>query len=434
MLNRKLIHDQPDLIRATLQKRHASDEVSSDLNTLLAVIERRKELLQETEELRAQRNVLSREVGSLMKAGKKEEALPIRQQVKAIGDRIGLFSTELNQIEAQELDLLLSLPNLLDDRVPVGKGEEENECVATWGTVKTFDFEPKEHHILCSEMGLYDSERASKIAGTRFSVLRGSLARLERAIISFFLDEANDAGYEELIVPYIVNRSTMTGTGQLPKFEEDLFRLTTEVGGEDAFLIPTAEVPVTNLHANEILSEEDLPLYYAAFTPCFRAEAGSYGKDTHGLIRQHQFHKVELVKICTPKTSNEEHESLTQHARMLLEKIGIPYRVMRLCGGDIGFGAAHCYDLEVWLPGQQKFREISSCSNYSEFQSRRMKMRYRPEGGGKPKFCHTINGSALAVGRTLVAIVENFQQANGTILIPSVLQPYMGGISEILPK
>ncbi|MGC6510858.1 MAG: serine--tRNA ligase [Myxococcota bacterium] len=431
MLNRKLIHEQPDLIRSNLNKRHASEGMQHDLNLLLAAIDRRRELLLETEELRAQRNQLSRQVGPLMKAGKHEEAAPIRTQVKAIGDRISLLSSELNHIEEKEHSLLLSMPNLLDERVPDGKDEDSNVLIAEWGTLPEFDFEPKEHHILGSERGLYDAERAAKIAGTRFSVLKGGFARLERAIISFFLDEALAAGYEELVVPYIVNRSTMTGTGQLPKFEEDLFKLTSEVGGEDAFLIPTAEVPVTNLHADEILKESMLPLCYAAFTPCFRAEAGSYGKDTHGLIRQHQFHKVELVKITTPEQADEAHESLTAHARSLLEKLGLSYRVVRLCGGDIGFSASHCYDLEVWLPGQGKYREISSCSNFGEFQARRMKLRYRPEDTGKPKICHTINGSGLAVGRTLVAIVENYQTTDGKVKIPAVLQPYMGGQSEI---
>ena len=431
MLDRNLIAEDLETVKKHLERRFASSEMRQDLEKLSVVIERRRQLQQETDLLRSERKKQSKVIGSLMKDGKKEEAENAKAEVRHLGDRLDILETERKHLEEQEQQLLLSLPNLIDDRVPQGNSEEDNVILDTWGEIPTFDFTPKEHHILAEELGLYDAERASKLAGTRFSVLKGNIARLERALVNFFLDEALKQGYTEMMVPYIVNRTTMTGTGQLPKFEEDLFKITSEVGGEDGFLIPTAEVPVTNYHSDEIVAEEDLPLYYTAFTPCFRAEAGSYGKDTHGLIRQHQFHKVELVKITTPEQSDVEHEKLTQDARRLLEKLKLPYRVMRLCGGDIGFSANHCYDLEVWLPGQQAYREISSCSNFVDFQARRMKLRYRPIEGKKPQFCHTINGSGLAVGRTLVAILENYQNADGSIDIPEVLQPYLGGLKKI---
>ncbi len=431
MLDRNLIANNMDLVRNHLARRFASEEMKQDLEKLSVVIERRRQLQQNTDLLRSERKKKSKVIGALMKEGKRDEAEGAKSEVRHLGDRLDVLDSERKNLEEQEYQYLLSLPNLIDERVGEGNSDEDNELIEQWGEIPSFDFEPMEHHVLAEKLGLYDAERATKLAGTRFSVLKGTVARLERALVNFFLDEAASKGYTELVVPYIVNRSTMTGTGQLPKFEEDLFKITSEVGGEDGFLIPTAEVPVTNYHSDEILSEEDLPLYYTAFTPCFRAEAGSYGKDTHGLIRQHQFHKVELVKITTPEQSDAEHEKLTADARRLLEKLKLPYRVMRLCGGDISFAANHCYDLEVWLPGQNAYREISSCSNFIDFQARRMKLRYRPVEGGKTKFCHTINGSGLAVGRTLVAILENYQNADGTVDIPEVLQPYMGGLQKI---
>ena len=431
MLDRNLVAKNSDLVREHLVKRNSSDEVLSELNKLVVLINMRRELQTKTDNLRSQRKGFSKEIGGLYKTGKRNEAEELKASVAKIGLRLDLFESERKELLEQEETLLLSFPNLLDERVPEGTDEDANLLISEWGTIPTFDFEPKEHHILGEELGLFDSERAAKIAGTRFSILKGDLAKLERALINFFLDCAEDSGYTEVLVPYIVNRDSMTGTGQLPKFEEDLFKLTTEVGGSDGFLIPTAEVPVTNIHREEILNEEDLPIYYSAFTPCFRAEAGSYGRDTHGLIRQHQFHKVELVKISTPETSDAEHHALTKNSQDILEKLKLPYRVMRLCAGDTSFSAQLCYDLEVWLPGQDKFREISSCSNFGDFQARRMKMRYRPTGGGKPIICHTINGSALAVGRTLVAIMENYQQKDGSIKIPEVLQPYMNGKTKI---
>ena len=426
MLDRNLVANHPEKVRQNLIHRKASEELIAELDRLVVVINRRRQLQQETDELRSQRKKQSKEIGQMMRQGKKQEAAPLRNQVNMIGERLKLLENERKDLEVQEQNLLLSIPNMLHPDVPIGHDEENNQIISTWGEIPSFDFTPKDHHELATDLGLFDPERAAKIAGTRFAILKGPLARLERALLNFFLDQAAENGYTEMIVPYIVNQSTMTGTGQLPKFESDLFKLTTEVGGEPAYLIPTAEVPVTNIHRDEILAEADLPLYFASFTPCFRSEAGSYGKDTRGLIRQHQFHKVELVKITTPQQSEQEHLALTQNARSLLEKLKLPYRVAKLCSGDISASAQICYDLEVWLPGQQQYREISSCSNFGDYQARRMKLRYRPEAGGKPIFCHTINGSGLALGRTLVAILENYQQADGSILIPEVLGTYFG--------
>ena len=430
MLDRNLVANQLERILETLHKRNASDDLLSDLEKLSAIIARRRELQTQTDSLRGDRKRLSKQIGGLMREKKFEDAEEIKQDVTKIGNRLDLLEEERKVLQGQEDGLLLIFPNLLDERVPDGTDEEDNELVEQWGEPKQFDFEPKEHHILGEELGLYDAERAAKIAGSRFSILKGDLAKMERALIQLFLDVAEDNGYTEVLVPYIVNRDAMTGTGQLPKFEEDLFKLTSEINGMDGFLIPTAEVPVTNMFRDEIINEEDLPIHMCAFTPCFRAEAGTYGKDTHGLIRQHQFHKVELVKITKPEHSDAEHNALTDHACGILQALELPYRKMRLCAGDTSFAAQMCFDLEVWLPGQGKYREISSCSNFGEFQARRMRTRFRPKGG-KPQLCHTINGSGLAVGRTLVAIMENYQQADGSILIPTVLQPYMRGKTKI---
>jgi seryl-tRNA synthetase len=424
MLDRNLVLSNPDLLRKNLLHRNAGEDSLADLERLIFCIQRRRNLQTETDELRAKRKVLSKQIGGLMKQGKREEADLIKDEVKKKAEHLVVLEHQRKELEEQEESLLLSLPNIISPAVPRGSNEEDNEEVSRWGIPKQIDW-AKEHHILLHEMGLLDSDRATKITGTRFSVLHGPIAKLERSLINFFLDRAEQNGYSEVMVPYIVNASSMIGTGQLPKFEQDLFQITDPVSGEKGYLIPTAEVPVTNLHRDEIIFEAKLPFSYASFTPCFRSEAGSSGKDTHGLIRQHQFHKVELVKICTPETSGEEHERLTNHAAGLLEALELPYRKMKLCSGDISFGAQLCYDLEVWLPGQNQYREISSCSNFGDFQARRMKLRYRPTEGGKPQYCHTINGSGLAVGRTLVAIVENYQQEDGSILIPKCLQDYM---------
>ena len=434
MLDRKLIHSHLAELQADLERRHAPEDMRTGLNRLAAAITRRRELQGETDELRSQRNTLSKQIGPLMKAGDREAAEPLRAQVKTIGERLSLLEDERKNLEEEEENLLFSLPNLLQSEVPTGKTEDDNIELRTWGTQPEFDFDPLDHVTIGERLGILDFERASKLSGARFPVYLGAGARLERALINFFVDRATDqGGYTELIVPYIVSRSTMTGTGQLPKFEEDLFRLSAEVNGEDAYLIPTAEVPITNLHSGEILKESDLPKQYTAFTPCFRAEAGSYGRDVRGLMRQHQFHKVELVRLCTEEQGAAQLEALTADAESILQALGLHYRVELLCSGDTGFSANKTNDLEVWVPSQGRYREISSCSWFTDFQGRRMGMRYRPDEGGKPRTVHTINGSALAVGRTVIAILENYQQADGSVLIPEVLQPYMGGLARISP-
>ncbi len=431
MLDRRLIIEQPDLVRAALNKRRADQDTLAALERIIEMDAHRKTVNTETDALRAKRNALSKEIGPLMRDGKREEAEPLKAQVKADGDKLAELESSLKQMEEEQNELLLTIPNILDERVPNGATEEDNAVVRSWGEIPSFDFEPKDHHDLGTELDIIDFPRGAKISGARFTVLKGAGARLERALINWFVDQGLENGYREVMVPYIVSRSAMTGTGQLPKFEDDAFKVSHDVAGEDAFLISTAEIPVTNLHRDEIIDESALPLKYVCFTPCFRAEAGSYGKDTRGLIRQHQFHKVEMVKIVTPDQAIEAHESLTANAESLLQALNLPYRTVILCGGDVGFTAKICYDIEVWLPGQNAFREISSCSHFGDFQSRRAKIRYRPEAGGKPKMTHTINGSGLAVGRTVVAIMENYQQADGSIIVPEVLRPYMGGLDRI---
>jgi seryl-tRNA synthetase len=431
MLDRRLIIEHPDMVRAALVKRHADAGTLAALDRIIEMDDRRKSVNTETDDLRAKRNTLSKEIGPLMREGKLDEAEPLKAQVKAGGERLAELEATLKEMEEEQNHLLLTIPNVLDERVPDGKSEEDNTVVRTWGDIPNLDFEPKDHHDLGTELDILDFERGAKISGARFTVMKGPGARLERALINWFIDQGIDHGYREVMVPYIVSRSAMTGTGQLPKFEDDAFKVSHDVAGEDAFLISTAEIPVTNLHRDEIIDEADLPLKYVCFTPCFRAEAGSYGKDTRGLIRQHQFHKVEMVKIVTPDQAIAEHESLTENAEALLQALKLPYRTVILCGGDVGFTAKICYDIEVWLPGQGAFREISSCSHFGDFQARRAKIRYRPSEGGKAKMAHTINGSGLAVGRTVVAIMENYQQADGSIIVPEVLRPYMGGLDRI---
>lgn len=432
MLDRRLVTEDPAGVRDSLTRRNAGEDQFAAFDRLETVLSRRREVQTESDGLRAERNRLTKQIGPLMKAGKRDEALPLREKVKSMGDRMDALDNERKALEDEERDLLLSIPNPLDPRVPEGKTEDDNVELRTWRSPGVYDFDVKDHVTLGEALGIFDFERAAKLSGARFPVARGPGARLERALVSFFLDQATDAnGYTEFVVPYIVSRTTMTGTGQLPKFEEDAFKLTQQLDGQDAFLIPTAEVPLTNLHAGEILDEADLPLSYTAFTPCFRSEAGSYGRDVRGLMRQHQFHKVELVKITTPEASHAAHEALTKDAEGLLQALELPYRVELLCGGDTGFSASMTYDLEVWVPSQNKYREISSCSNFGDFQARRMNLRYRPADGGKPRFCNTVNGSGLAVGRTVVAIIENYQQADGSIVVPDVLRPYLGGLARI---
>jgi seryl-tRNA synthetase len=383
----------------------------------------------QVEQLRYELNKGSDEVARLRRA--KEPAEEAMATMKRLGDRIKDAEGTLRQAEDALTDVALRIPNLPHASVPVGADSSENVEIRRWGTVPTFSTPPKPHWDVGENLGILDFDRAAKIAGARFSVMSGAGARLERALINYMLDlHTTRHGYREVIPPLMVNRPTMTGTGQLPKFEEDLFRLR----DEDYFLIPTAEVPVTNLHREEILSQDSLPLRYTAYTPCFRREAGSYGKDTRGLIRLHQFNKVELVAFTTPDRSYEELERLTGHAESILQSLNLPYRVITLCTGDMGFSAAKTYDIEVWLPSQQQYREISSCSNFESFQARRASIKYRPSGGkkeAKADFVHTLNGSGLAVGRTLVAILENFQQPDGSVEIPLVLRSYMGGQERI---
>jgi seryl-tRNA synthetase len=386
----------------------------------------RRELLVEVEGLKKARNEKSRTIGQLIKSGGDAEAA--KAEVREIGERIATLDQKLETTQSDLDGFMRELPNIPHTSVPEGRTEEDNTLLRTWGEPPTFGFEPKAHWDLGPDLGILDFERAAKVAGARFALYVGDGALLERALIQFMLDlHTREHGYTELMPPFMVNAEACFGTGQLPKFEEDLFKV--EPGG--FYLVPTAEVPVTNIHAGEILAPEELPLAYAAFTPCFRSEAGSYGKDVRGLIRQHQFNKVELVHFSLPDDSWERLELLTSHAEEVLKRLGLPYRVVDLCTGDLGFSAARTYDLEVWLPGQQLYREISSCSNFLDFQARRARIRYRPAKGKKPLLVHTLNGSGLAVGRTLVAILENFQQEDGSVVIPEPLRPYMHGKDKI---
>ena len=386
----------------------------------------RREILQEAESFRAQRNQVSDVIAEKKK--KKLDATEEIARMKEVSNRIKELEPRLAEKEEALRDLMMVIPNIPHESVVVGQGDKDNLEMRKWGKNPEFPFPPKPHWDIGEALDILDFDRGAKITGARFTLYKGLGARLERALINFMLDlHTNEHGYLEVLPPFLVNRKTMTGTGQLPKFEEDLFKL----NDPDYFLIPTAEVPVTNIHQDEILLEEGLPIYYTAYTPCFRKEAGSYGKDTRGLIRQHQFNKVELVKFTTPETSYEELEKLTRNAEEVLRRLEISYRVVMLCTGDLGFSAAKTYDLEAWLPGQGVYKEISSCSNFEDFQARRANIRYRPSGKKGTEFVHTLNGSGLAIGRTLVAILENFQQEDGTIIIPEALRAYMGGVERI---
>lgn len=410
--------------RASLKAR---GEDPAAVDELLQLQQQRKNSLSQLETKKAEVNRISQEVGQKKKAG--EDASDLMAQVQAARDEIRKME-ELSKSHGEKLThLLLRLPNHLHASTPEGKSEDDNKLVRQVGEPTQFSFEPKAHFDLGEKLGLMDFERAAKVTGARFVFLKGALARLERALINFMLDmQTQEHGYSEMLPPFIANADSLQGTGQLPKFKEDVFKL------EDHpfFLIPTAEVPITNYHRDEILAAEDLPRRYTAYSPCFRSEAGSHGRDTRGLIRQHQFDKVELVIFSHPDTSYEQHELMTGHAEEVLRRLELPYRVMQLSSGDIGFGAAKCYDLEVWLPAQGLYREISSCSNFEDFQARRAQIRFR-EKGGKPQFVHTLNGSGLAVGRTAVAIMENFQREDGKVAVPEVLQPYMGGLKFLEP-
>jgi seryl-tRNA synthetase len=392
------------------------------VDRLLEINNRRKKSLTEFESRKAQQNKVGQEIAKIKRSG--GEATTLLAEMQDLSQQLKHLEAEAQEMDQLLRTELMSLPNRIHKSVPRGRSEEDNRVERTWGDIPKFNFVPKDHSDIGEKLRILDFDRAAKVAGARFTFLRGAGAQLERALIQFMLDtHSRDHGYEEMIPPYIVNSSSLEGTGQFPKFKEDVFHLE----NSDYYLIPTAEVPVTNFYQNEILKETDLPKHFVAYSPCFRSEAGSYGRDTKGLIRQHQFHKVELLKFCHPDNSYKELETMVANAERILQLLKLPYRVVSLCSGDIGFAAAKCYDLEVWLPGQQKYREISSCSNCEDFQARRANIRFRPEGlQAKPQFVHTLNGSGLAVGRTLIAILENYQQENGSVKIPEVLKPYMG--------
>jgi seryl-tRNA synthetase len=422
MLDIKFIRSNPDEIRAGLRKRRSK----LDLEEFLAIDQKRRDLLLETEELKARRNQASGEMARMKKSG--ENAEPLLAELGIVSARIKTLDEELKGIEEQTNDWVMSIPNVPHSSVPEGVDEADNREVRSWGQKPELPFAPKEHWELGTALGGLDFETAAKITGSRFVLLKGWAAKLERALISFMLDvQTVENNYDEVMPPVIVNRESLMGTGQLPKFEEDLFHLE----NTSYYLIPTAEVPVTNIYRDTTLAESQLPIAHCAYTACFRSEAGSYGKDTKGMIRQHQFDKVELVRFVHPDASYDELEKLLGHAESILQKLGLHYRVVTLCAGDLGFSSAKTYDIEVWLPGQDKYREISSCSNFEDFQARRAGIRFKPADSKKSRLVHTLNGSGLAVGRTMVAILENYQQADGSVIVPEILRPYMNGLEKI---
>jgi seryl-tRNA synthetase len=427
MLDSRIVAENLDEIRKSLGRR--SDAAAQALDGLAELARRRIELITTTEHLQARRNTANQEMTQLAKSSDKAAFQARRDELKTLSDEIKRLEPQLNELLAEMEQRLLLVPNLPHASVPDGHGSEENPVVRTWGEKPSYDFEPKAHWDLGAALNILDFERAAKLSGARFSVLYGQGARLERAICHFMLDlHTREHGYLEVYPPYMVKASALRGTGQLPKFEEDLFKTQRNDPADTAalYLIPTAEVPLTNLHAEEILEAGQLPLAYTAYTPCFRSEAGSYGKDVRGLIRQHQFDKVELVRFTTPEDAEAQLELLTGHAEKVLQRLGLHYRVVSLCAGDLGNSSTKTYDLEVWLPSQEAYREISSCSWFTDYQARRAQIRYRPQPKAKPKFVHTLNGSGLAIGRTWVAIVEQYQNADGTITVPEVLKPFMG--------
>lgn len=413
----KFVRENPELVMDAMRKRNAN----VNLDEFLELEKKRRELTLQVEALKSQRNAASQEIGKMKKAGENADAQ--MTEVRALGDKIAEDDKELKDIEARLKEILMTIPNMPAADTPVGSSDADNPVVRTWREPAKFAFEPQAHWDIGEKLNILDVERAGKVSGARFTFYRGLGSRLERSVINFFLDiHTGENGYTEFFPPFIVNKDSMQGTGQLPKFAEDMFKLE----GLDYYLIPTAEVPITNLHRDEILSGDDLPLYYTAYSACFRAEAGSAGRDTRGLIRQHQFNKVELVKFTKPEDSWDELEKLTANAEKVLQLLELPYRVVRLCTGDIGFSSAATYDLEVWLPAANCYREISSCSNFLDFQARRANIRFRRDTKSKPEFVHTLNGSGVAVGRTVAAILENYQQADGSVIVPKVLRPYMG--------
>ena len=426
MLDLNYVRANLERVRAALEARGYPVAALEDFAALDA---ERRRAIAESDALNAQRNASSREIGALMKEGRKDEAESRRAEVNELKERMAELERARDDAERRMQELLATVPNVPHESVPVGADESANREVRQWGEAPRFDFEPQDHVDLGTRLGILDLERAAKIASARFAILKGEGARLERALINFMLDvHTREHGYEETLPPFIVNANALFGTGQLPKFEADLFKLTDE---RELYLIPTAEVPVTNIRREEILDASELPLKSVAYTPCFRSEAGSYGRDTRGVIRQHQFDKVELVKLCLPENSYEELEGLTRDAETILQKLGLHYRVVALSTGDMSGASAKTYDLEVWLPSQNAFREISSCSNFESYQARRAQIRFRRAGGAKPEYVHTLNGSGLAVGRTWLAILENYQREDGSVIIPEALRPYMGGAERI---
>ncbi len=422
MLDLKFVRDNTDRVAEMLRNRR----LDMDLTAFLELDQERRKILHQVEELKHRRNQASQQISALKR--EQQDASAMIEEMRSVSQQIKDLDQELADIQERFRDILLTIPNMPHESVVVGDGEEDNPVVKTWGTAPQFDFTPKPHWDVGEALGILDFERAARMTGSRFVVYWREGAALERALISFMLDiHTRKHDYTEVLPPFIVNRNSMIGTGQLPKFEEDLFKLR----GLDYYLVPTAEVPVTNIHNSETLDEDELPKYYTAYTPCFRAEAGSHGKDTRGLIRQHQFNKVELVKLVKPETSYDELEALLLNAERILQELNLHYRVVSLCTGDLGFSAAKTYDIEVWLPGQGTYREISSCSNFEAFQARRANIRFRRKGRKKLDFVHTLNGSGLAVGRTLLAILENYQTENGSVIIPQVLRPYLGGLEMI---
>ena len=425
MLDQKLLRNDIEKVAKQLA-RHGYE---LDIVRFNELEYQRKSIQVKTQELQSERNSKSKDIGKAKSAG--ENIQPLLDAVSSLGDELNEAKSQLDAVQAELNDILMGMPNILDESVPDGQSEEDNLEVRKWGEPTQLDFEPKDHVELGAPNDWLDFETAAKLTGSRFVVMRGHMARLHRALIQFMLDlHTSEHGYTEVYVPYMVNSDSLKGTGQLPKFEEDLFAMS---GDSGYYLIPTAEVPVTNIARDEIIEAKQMPVKFACHTPCFRSEAGSYGKDTRGMIRQHQFEKVEMVQLVSPQSSWQALEELTGHAEKVLQKLNLPYRVLTLCAGDTGFSAAKTYDLEVWLPGQQAYREISSCSNFQDFQARRMSARWRNPETGKPELLHTINGSGLAIGRTLVAILENYQQQDGSIQIPGALQPYMGGVKLLEP-
>jgi seryl-tRNA synthetase len=426
MLDINFVRANLDIVKSKLGTRGFPLDTLDRFSSLDA---RRRELVRKRDDFNATRNSESQEIGKLMQSGRREEAESRRRQVREIAGRIAAAEADLAEVEAELNELMVGIPNLPHESVPVGADESANQEMKRWGEPPKFSFEPRDHVDLGATLGILDLERAAKIAGARFSILIGNGALLERALINFCLDlQTKRHGYQEVLPPFIVNSQTLFGTGQLPKFEGDLFKLTDE---RNFYLIPTAEVPLTNIYANEILDGSQLPIKMTAYTPCFRSEAGSYGKDTRGLIRQHQFDKVEMVRITRPEDSYDELERLTRDAEAVLEALGLAYRTVALSTGDMGFSVAKTYDIEVWLPSQNRYREISSCSNCESFQARRAQIRFRREQKAKPEFVHTLNGSGLAIGRTWIALVENYQSEDGSVIIPEALRPYMNGLDRI---